>query len=78
MKTTSAPTLRTASRSSGRMKRRLKKVNPLWMLTVMTVSCAAAVAGAVGTVSLMGMLESLYMGTSFVVAQLESRRRTAG
>src|SRR5450830_554286 len=35
--TTSAPTARTASRNSGRMNLRLKKVNPLWMLTVRTL-----------------------------------------
>ena len=36
--TTSAPTVRTASRSSGRMNLRLKAVKPLWVLTVMTLS----------------------------------------
>ncbi len=45
----SAPTVRTASRSSGRMNLRLKLVNPLWVLTVITVS-----GGAVATVSDMG------------------------
>ena len=34
--TTSAPTARTASRSSRRMKRRFSKVKPLWVLTVST------------------------------------------
>src|SRR3954468_19546668 len=48
MNTRSAPTLRTASRSSGRMNFRLKVVNPLWMLTVITVN-----AGAPATVSVM-------------------------
>ena len=50
-KTTSAPTLRTASRSSGRMNLRLKVVKPLWMLTVITVNCGG---GAGATVSVIG------------------------
>src|SRR3569833_2396527 len=50
MKTTSAPTLRTASRSSGRMNLRLKVVKPLWMLTVITVN-----GGAAAVVSVMSM-----------------------
>src|SRR6185369_11878800 len=41
MNTMSAPTLRTASRSSGRMNFRLKVVNPLCVLTVITVSGGA-------------------------------------
>ena len=36
--TTSAPTVRTASRSSGRMNLRLSAVKPLWVFTVMTLS----------------------------------------
>src|SRR3954466_5380548 len=42
MNTTSAPTLRTASRSSGKMNLRLKLVKPLCVLTVMTVRGATA------------------------------------
>ena len=47
MNTISAPTLRTASRSSGRMNFRLKVVNPLWVLTVITVSDGAVTMLAV-------------------------------
>src|SRR5688500_17467176 len=35
---TSAPTVRTASRNSGRMNLRLSAVKPLWVFTVMTLS----------------------------------------
>src|SRR3990167_9205094 len=49
--TTSAPTARTASRNSGRMNLRLKKVKPLRMLTVSTLKeNAVAVLSAASAV----------------------------